>query len=58
MKQSETTMVSSSDVQFYPKDRLGLGSAGAQQESPDHYSYGGEIPIILRGSMESLADQV
>ena len=51
-------MVSSSNVQFYPKDRLGLGSAGAQQESPDHYSYGGEIPIILRGSMESLADQV
>ena len=34
-------MISSSDVQFYPEGRLGLGGAGAQQESPDHYVYGG-----------------
>ena len=30
-------MVSSSDVQLYPEERLGLG---AQQESLDRYSYG------------------
>jgi len=40
VEQSETTMVSNSDVQFYPERRLRLGGAGAQQESPDHYSYG------------------
>ena len=39
VEQSETTMVSSSNVQFYPERRLGL--AGAQQESLDRYSYGG-----------------
>ena len=38
MKQSETTMDSSSDVQLYPEGRLGLGM---QQVSPDRYSYGG-----------------
>jgi len=37
MEQSETTMVSSSDVQLYPEERLGLGM---QQGSPDCYSYG------------------
>jgi len=31
-------MVSSSDVQLYPEERLRLG---AQQGSPDRYSYGG-----------------
>jgi len=41
MEQSETTMVSSSDVQFYPEGRLGLSGVDAQQESPDCYSYGG-----------------
>jgi len=35
-------MVSSLNVQFYPERRLGLGSADAQQESLDRYSYGGE----------------
>ena len=30
-------MDSSSDIQLYPKERLGLG---AQQDSPDRYSYG------------------
>ena len=34
-------MVSSLDVQFYPEKRLGLGGAGAQQESSDRYFYGG-----------------
>jgi len=34
-------MVSSSDVQFYPEGRLGLGSARAKQESSGRYSYGG-----------------
>ena len=29
---------SSSDVQLYPKERLGIGP---QQDSPDRYSYGG-----------------
>ena len=38
VEQSDTTMDSSSDVQLYPKGRLGLG---AQQGSPDRYSYGG-----------------
>ena len=38
VEQSETIMVSSLDVQFYSEDRLGLGGADAQQESPDHYS--------------------
>jgi len=37
VKQSETTMDSSSDIQLYPEERLGLG---AQQGSPDRYSYG------------------
>jgi len=36
VEQSETTMVSSSDVQLYPEERLGLG---VQQETPDRYSY-------------------
>jgi len=31
-------MVSSSNVQLYPKERLGLG---VQQDSPDRYFYGG-----------------
>jgi len=38
VEQSETTMVSSSDVQLCPKGRLRLG---AQQGSPDRCSYGG-----------------
>ena len=38
VEQSETTMDSSLDVQLYPEGRLGLG---AQQGSPDRYSYGG-----------------
>ena len=41
VEQSETTIVSRSDVRFYPEGRLGLGSAIAKQESPDRYSYGG-----------------
>jgi len=40
MEQSETTMVLSSDIQFYPKGRLGLDGANAQG-SPNHYSYVG-----------------
>ena len=38
VKQSETTMDSSSDVQLYPEGRLELD---AQQDSSDCYSYGG-----------------
>jgi len=38
VEQSETTIVSSSDVQLYTEERLGLG---VQQSSPDRYSYGG-----------------
>ena len=38
VEQSETMIDSSSDVQLYPERRLGLG---AQQGSPDCYSYGG-----------------
>ena len=34
-------MILSSDVQFYPEGRLGLSSAGPQQESLGRYSYGG-----------------
>jgi len=41
VEQLETSVVSSSDVQFYPESRLGLGGVGAQQESPDRYFYGG-----------------
>ena len=37
-EQSEATMVSRLDIQLYSKKRLGLG---AQQGSPDRYSYGG-----------------
>jgi len=37
VEQSETTMISSSDVQLYPEERLRLG---AQQDSLDCYSYG------------------
>ena len=48
MEQSETTMVSSSNVQLYPEERLGLGT---QQDSPDRYSYGGA------NSHRSCADQ-
>jgi len=40
MEKSKITMISCSNVQFYPEDRLGLGG-GAQQESPDHYSFVG-----------------
>ena len=36
VEQSETMMVSSSDIQLYPEERLGLGT---QQGSPDRYSY-------------------
>jgi len=38
MEESETKIVSSSDVQFYPEERLKLGM---KLESPDCYSYGG-----------------
>ena len=38
VEQLETTMDSSLDVQLYPERRLGQG---AQQGSPDRYSYGG-----------------
>ena len=38
VEHSDATINSSSDVQLYPKERLGLGS---QQDSPNHYSYGG-----------------
>jgi len=38
VEQSETMIVSSSDVQLHPKERQGLG---AQHGSPDRYSYGG-----------------
>jgi len=38
VEQSETTIVSRSDVQLYPEERLGLG---AQQGCLDRYSYGG-----------------
>ena len=41
VEQSKITMVSNSDVQFYPQGKLGLGGGSAQQGSPDHYSYGG-----------------
>jgi len=34
-------MVLSSDVQFYPEGILELDGTGAQQESPNHYSYVG-----------------
>ena len=37
VEQLETTMDLNSDVQLYPEGRLGLG---AQQSSPDQYSYG------------------
>jgi len=40
VEQSDTTIVLRSNIQFYPESRLGLGSASAKQESPDHYSYG------------------
>ena len=36
VEQSETTIVSSSDVQLYPEERLGLG---VQQGSSDRCSY-------------------
>ena len=36
VEQSETMMISSSDVQLYPEGRLGLD---AQQSSPNCYSY-------------------
>jgi len=38
VEQSETMMISSSDVQLYSEEILGLG---VQQGSPDRYSYGG-----------------
>ena len=37
VKQSETAVVSSSDVKLYPEERLRLGT---QQGNPDRYSYG------------------
>jgi len=37
--------------QSYPEGRLRLGGAGAQQESPDRYSYGGA------NSLKSCVDQ-
>jgi len=40
VKQSKTTMVSSSDVQFCSEGRLGLGGTGTQQGSPNRYSNG------------------
>jgi len=46
--ESKTTMVSSSDVHFYPEERLRLG---AQQKSLDRYSYSGE------NSYKSCVDQ-
>jgi len=39
--QSETLIVSSSDVQFYPEGRLGLSGASAQEANLDRYSYDG-----------------
>ena len=30
VEKSETTMVLSSDIQFYPKDRLGIGGVSTQ----------------------------
>jgi len=36
VEQSETTMVSSSEVQFYLEGRLGLDDADAGQGSPHH----------------------
>ena len=44
MEQSETTMISTSNVQFY-LEWLGLGDTDTQQESPDRYSYGEQILI-------------
>ena len=41
MEQSEITIVSSLDIQFYLERRLGLGDADTQQDSPDRYSIGG-----------------
>ena len=38
VEQSETMMISSSDVQFYLEGRLRLDGGGAQQESSDYYS--------------------
>jgi len=38
VEQLKATMVSSSDVQLYPEERMGLG---AQQGSPNRYSYDG-----------------
>jgi len=38
VEQLKTTMISSSDVQLYPEERMGLG---AQQGSPNRYSYDG-----------------
>ena len=40
VEQSETTIVSSLDVQLYPDSKLGLGDADVY-ESPNRYSYGG-----------------
>ena len=40
VEQSETMIISNSDVQFYPEGRLGLDGANAQG-SPNHYSYVG-----------------
>jgi len=41
VKQSETMTFSTSDIQSYLEGRLRLSGAGAQQESPDRYSYSG-----------------
>ena len=42
VEQSETTMVSSSNVQLYPEERLGLGM---QQGSPDRYCHASLLKI-------------
>jgi len=38
VEQSETMMVLSSDIQFYPEGKLKLGGIDVQYGSPDHYS--------------------
>ena len=41
VEQSETMMVSSSNVHFYPEGRLRLDSTDVKQESSKHYSFVG-----------------
>jgi len=52
VEQSETIMVSRSDVQFYPEGRVGLGIVSAQQGTADHYS------CVRANSHKSCVDQV